>query len=259
MGLVGLTVLMFLIASGFSAETDYPVKPVTINVGMAPGAFAGISAQIFTDGVQKYLAKPQPFVLNYKTGASAMVAADYFMKQPADGYNLMWMTPENIVAMAQNPQKFSFKKEDFSYIGLFAYSPFILVVNKESPYKTIEDFIDYAKKHPGELSYGSPGIASGVHLSTEILMMKTGIRLNHVPFTGGAPAVTALLGNHVNSYIGSTGTLSAHIKPEEGLRVLLLDAKRRELPEVLTCREKGYDVDRGPFHFWWKKERLSLC
>jgi tripartite-type tricarboxylate transporter receptor subunit TctC len=245
--LFGLSAVLFLTGPVFAAGEDYPTKPVIINSGMAPGAAAGVSAQIFADAVQKYLAKPQPFMVNFKVGANGMVGFDYFMKQPADGYNLFWLTPENTLSMAKDPQKFSFTLKDVSFIGTLAYSPFVMAVKKDSPYKTFEDFVDFAKKHPGEFSIGLTGLGAQNHLVAELLMMKLGIKLTLAPFTGGAPAVVALLGGHISCYIGSIGTMSQHLKQPEGmLRALVIfDSKRApELPDVPTYKEKGLDIER---------------
>jgi tripartite-type tricarboxylate transporter receptor subunit TctC len=243
--LFGLTASIFLVGTVFAAE-EYPSRPVTIYSGMSPGAAAGVSAQIFCDAVQKYLAKPQPFLVNFKPGANGMVAFDFFMKQPTDGYTLFWLTPENTLSMAKDPQKFSYSLKDVHFIGTLAYSPFVMAVKKDSPYKTFEDFVDFARKNPGDFSIGLTGIGAQNHLVAELLMMKLGIKLTLAPFAGGAPAVVALLGGHISCYIGSIGSMSAHLKPEGMLKALVnFDSKRApELPDVPTYKEKGLDIER---------------
>ncbi len=147
---LAISAFTLIMAPMLSEAEDYPARPVNIIVGMNPGGSASISAHIFAEHVQKYLAKPQPFIINHKPGASGMIGLDYVMKQPADGYNLFWASSDSPLRMALEPEKFSFKKEDFSYIGTFIYSPYTLSVNSEGPFKdkTFEDFIDYARKHP---------------------------------------------------------------------------------------------------------------
>lgn len=248
--LIGLGALALVVIPVLGACEDYPTKPVVIITGMAPGAAAGIGAQILGEGVQKYLSKPQSFMVNYKLGASGMIAMEYFMKQPADGYNLVWVNPNQVARMANYPHQYSFTKENLSYLRTIVTAPFVLAVSNESPYKTFEDFIDYAKSHPGELSYGHPGLAGDIHLYMEMFLSIIGIKLTAIPFAGGAPAVTALLGGHVTCYMGSTVTLGDHIKPGSGLRVLVALASKRlpDFPEVPTSLEKGYNVgDPGAF------------
>lgn len=244
--LLGLVALSFLAGPVLAAGEDYPAKPVIITVGMNPGGSASISAHIFAESVKKYLDKPQPFIINHKPGASGMIGLDYVMKQPADGYNLFWASSDSPLRMALEPEKFSFKKEDFSYIGTFIYSPYTLSVNSEGPFKdkTFEDFIDYAKKHPGEMTISTPGIASGGHFTTEVFMNVTGIKLTHVPFVSGNPAMLAMLGGHVTCTMMSPGTIISHTRPGGKDRVLVVfDTKRYpELPNVPTCIEKGYNV-----------------
>ncbi|OGP65272.1 MAG: hypothetical protein A2170_13855 [Deltaproteobacteria bacterium RBG_13_53_10] len=248
--LLGIITLPALIGSALSASVDFPTRPVIIFTGMAPGAAAGIIAQIFSDGMENYVPKQQPFVVNYKVGASGMMAVDYFFKQPADGYSLIWINPMQVARLATHGRQYAFTKDDLSYIGTLGSAPYALAVQKDSPFKNFEDFVDYARKHPEELSYGHPGVAGDTHLYMEWLLSMIGIKLTAVPFTGGAPAVTALLGGHTTCYMGSTVTLGTHIKPEGRLRTLVfLTAKRvPEFPDVPTCVEKGYDVgDLGTF------------
>lgn len=245
--LVGLGIFVFLSCPVLAAgEGDFPSKPITIHVGMAPGAFAGIGAHIFSQGAQKYLPKPQPIFVNYKTGAGGMMAVDGFTKLPADGHNIMWVIGENIWRLSLEAEKFSFRKEDFLFLGTVCIAPLILVVHKDSPFKTFEDFIDYAKKNPDTLTIGTSGLRGTTHLATEVLIQKTGVQLTHVPFPGGAPATLAVLGRHVTCYIGSPPTLGAHIKPGGNLRCLAVLYPNRcpQLPDVPTCLEKGYDVGR---------------
>ena len=235
--------LLILASTVVAAEVEYPIKPVYINVGSAPGASASVSAHILVEGIQKYLPRSQPFIINYKPGASSMLANDYFMKQPADGYNLVWMTQDTPLNLAKEPQKFSFSLKDFSYIGLFAYVPYTLSVNNESPFKTFEEFIDSAKKHPGEMTLSTPGIASGGHLTAELLMKEAGVKLIHVPFPSGTPATLAMLGGHVTCTVMSIGTLIPHIKGGRTRVLVVFDGKRYpDLPDAPTCKEKGYEV-----------------
>jgi tripartite-type tricarboxylate transporter receptor subunit TctC len=248
---LGFLTLSFFTGYVFAAGEDYPSKPVTINIGYAPGASAGVGATIFSDAIQKYLPKRQPFILNYKPGASGMMATDYFMKQPTDGYNLMWMAVESVMRMALEPQKFSFTKGDFIYIGTFNYSPYILAVNQESPFKKLEDFVEYAKKNPDVLTFSTSGIASQGHLTGEILMKDAGVKLTHVPFPAGTPAVLAVLGGHVTCTLSSLGTMGAHVKPGGKARGLVLFDEKRfpDLPDVPTAKEKGYNIVRDTYHF----------
>ena len=237
----------FLMAGwALAASEEYPSRPVTINLGMAPGGAGSVGAHIFAEGVQKYLSKPQPFIVNHKPGASGMLSFDYVMKQPVDGYNLLWITADIPLRMALEPHKFSFTLKDLSYIGHFAYTPFFLGVRSESSFQTMEDFIDYAKKHPGEMTNALTGIGAGNHLTAELLMREAGIKLTHVPFPAGTQATLAMLGGHVTCTIMSAGTFGAHIKPGGKARALVVfDSKRfPELPDVPTCREKGYNVER---------------
>jgi len=238
--LSGLITLFLLAGPALVDSKDYPTREVMIYTGMAPGAAAGISSTVVAEGLKKIFGKP--FIVNYKVGAGGMIAVDYFMKQPADGYHLQWIdhvVPSNL---AFYPHKYSFTKEDFIFIGTIGASPYVMAVNKKSPYKMFEDFVDYAKKNPEELSYGYPATLSIV--LHEKVLSKVGIKLVRVPFEGGAKVVTALLGGHITCYMGSVATFGAHIKPEGGLRVLAVLGSKRlpDFPEVPTCLEKGYDI-----------------
>jgi tripartite-type tricarboxylate transporter receptor subunit TctC len=248
---LGLAALFFLLCTSQAQAQDYPVRPVTINLGSTPGAAGGISCQIFAEGARKYLPKSQPILLNYKPGAASAVAADFVLKQPADGYNLLWVVQDLLVKLAKDGPQMSFKKEDFIPVGIIGASPPLLTINKQKrPFEKLEDFLDYAKKNPGTLSFGSVGLASGTHLTGEIFQMRCGIKLNHVPFQGGAPVVTALLGGHIDCCVLTAGSVRANLEPAGDLRALAVFAPERfhELPNVPTFMEKGYDIDRNNWY-----------
>jgi tripartite-type tricarboxylate transporter receptor subunit TctC len=251
MATIGL--LGFLVAfagpAGILAK-DYPVKPINIYVGFAPGGAASNSGQIFVEGAKKYLPNPQPILIINKPGASTAIAADFVLKQPADGYSLYLLPTDLCGKLAKDGDQLRFSIDDFMPIGTYGMSPQILVVSQEkSPFKTLEEFLNYAKKNPGELSYGSTGVGSIDHLTAEIFMQQCGVTLNQIPLGGGAPKIPALLGGHIACAFTTPGSVLGQIKPGGGLRVLVSLTRERwvELPDVPTCIEKGYEVDRG---FW---------
>ncbi len=254
--LAGFGILMLAAAPLRAAEAEYPIRPITINVGMAPGAGTSVLAQLLAESVKKYLAKPQPVIVNYKPGASGMVCADYVMKQPADGYNVLLTAPDIHLRMAMEPQKFSFTLKDFSFIRTVAYAPVALAVSNDSPFKTLEDFVAYGKKHPGEMTNSLSGIGTGGHVTLEIFCREAGIKVTHAPFASGAAAILAMLGGHVTCVAISTGSLGAHIRPGGKARALVVfDVKRHpDLPEVPTCKERGYNVVRDVFFYIYARK-----
>lgn len=246
-----LSTLCFLGDSLFAATADYPVRPIYINSASPPGAAAGISGQIFSEGVKKYLPNPQPIVINYKPGAAGAIGAEYVLKQPLDGYNLYWASPDFLVKLAREAQMLHFTKEDFIFLGGFAANLHMLIVKKDAPFKTLADYIDQAKKNPGKVSYSTSGVGGVTHLTAEIFQRRAGIRLNNIPFSGGAEAMAACLGGHVDSNFGTPATAGDNIKPGGGLRVLAIFSNERspEFPDVPTALEKGYNVDHSSFYF----------
>ena len=248
--LVGLGLFTFLAGSAVTLAQDYPVKPITIYVGYSPGGAATNSVHIVVEGAKKYLPNPQPILIVNKPGASTAIAADYVLKQPADGYSLFLFQPGICGKLAKDAHQLSFTMEDFIPIGTYGMTPQMLVVGKEkSPFKGLEEFVAYAKKHPGELTYGSTGVGSIDHLTAEIFMQQSGIKLNQIPVGGGAPKIPSLIGGHINCAFTTPGSARGHIKPGGGLRVLafLIPQRLPDLPDVPTAIEKGYDVNRS---FW---------
>ena len=247
--LCGVNVFLIL-AAGFALAQDYPNKPINVFVGFAPGSSTGNAAHIFAEGGKKHLPNPQPIIINFKPGASSAVAADFILKQPPDGYNLLLLTPDLPGKLAKDGHLLSFKLDDFVPVGMIGNSPHFLAVNKEkSPFKKLEEFLDFAKKNPDKLSYGSSGIGAANYFSTYLFMLESGIKMNHVPFPGAGQTMTALLGGHIDCFISTPATAGAQIKPGGGLRVLTFFSNKRwpELPEIPTFREKGYQLERT---FW---------
>ncbi len=249
--LSGLAVWSLISGSMVGAAEEYPAKPIIINVPFAPGGSAGLSAQTFADIAIKYLPKKQPIMINFKPGAGTALAADYVLKQPPDGYNLYWYPVDLPDKLALEGDKIGFSVDDFSYIGNLVVTPLVLPFKKDSRFGKFEDFVEYAKKHPGELSFGSGGgIGSFGHLTGEIIQQRCGIKLNHVPFPGAAPAMTAVLGGHIDTAILSVGSLGAHIQAGGGLKVLavLVNERSPDVPNVPTLSELGFKVDRGTWY-----------
>ncbi len=229
-------------------ESQFPTKPITMYMGFPPGGTVGISGQIIAEMLKETLG--QPVIANYKPGAQQAVAGAFVAKAKPDGYTLLWEAESDFNnKMIMEGNSLTFKREDFIPIGGTAICPYLLTVKSDAPWKTIEYLIAYGKKNPGELSYGSAGVGAMNHLGVELFAYKTGIKVNHIPFQGGGPALTALLGGHVKITLGSTGRIGSHLKAGTLRGLVVFSSKRSEqFPEVPTFKEKGYDAEIELFH-----------
>ena len=248
---LGLSSLFFLLGPyqgpALGAGADYPSNPINIISGNPPGGFISVSAQIFADAAKKYLPKAQPINVQFKPGAATAVSADYVSKQPADGYNILWLSMSLVSKMAEEEGKLSFNKDDFYLVGTFVKTPFVMPYNLEkAKAKTFEEFIALAKKHPGDIPWGSTGFGSSGHVTYELLAMQTGIKLNQVPFKGAAEAMTALMGGHVETMFTTIPSVESQLRPGGGLGLYAVTSAKRfpQFPNVPTYQEKGITMDR---------------
>ncbi len=252
-----LAIMLLSVGTAKGQEKEFPIKSIQLYVGYPPGGSTGLSAQILAEGMKKYL--KQPVIVNFKPGATQAIAADFVIKSAADGYNLLYASESEFISKVITDEAvLKFRLEDFISLGATAFSPYVLAVKTESPWKTLEDLIAFGRESPGELSYSSSGVASLHHLAGELFSQKTGVVLNHIPFQGGGPANTALLGGHVKMSFGSLGRFGAHLKPGAALRPLvILDRKRiADFPDVPTMKEKGFDIEMTVWHRLLAPKRL---
>jgi tripartite-type tricarboxylate transporter receptor subunit TctC len=215
----------------------YPVKSITLYCGFSAGASTDVTARALAGAVEKMLGVPV-VVENRDGGGSTVCAAVVASKSP-DGYNLGVISSSALTIrpyfakMAFDPLK------DFTL--LMAYSEYIggICVLADSPLKTIDDFIAYAKKNPG-LSYGSPGSYGGHHLSIELFADCKGLKFKHVPFKGGAPANTALMGKHLD-FVAGAGQHIPYVKQGVFRMLVLTGGEKRDpdFPDVPTMKEIG--------------------
>lgn len=250
---IPVLILLFLVAMGGfsgkgSAET-YPSRPVSVIVPFPPGGVAELTARPLLAVLERIL--KQPFVVVNKPGASGTVGTQQASISKPDGYTLlvtvssMSVFPEVDVLFGR-PR--TYKREDFAPIALLSADPMILVVKKDSTYKSVADIIADAKKRPGEIKYSSSGVYGATHLPTEMFANAAGIKLRHVPYTGGGPALIALLGGHVDILFTVPIIAFIQLKSGEVTPLAVASEKRHPaFPNVPTLKELGYDVE---YYMW---------
>ena len=230
-------------APWLAAADDYPSRPVHLIVAFPPGGGADIVARIIGQALSERLG--QSFVIENRPGAGANIAAELVVRAPPDGYTLLQI----ISAVATNPwlyQNLSFDFiRDIRPVATTTRSAFVMVVNPDFPAKTIPEFIAYGKAHPGKINMGSSGVGITTHIFGQLFMNMTGIQAVHVPYRGGAPAITALMAGDVQVYFSPMPEPFEQIKAGK-LRALGVTTSTRSpaLPDVPSIGEfvPGYEA-----------------
>lgn len=245
-GLGAFCVFGALSASPVFAQSEYPNRPVRLVVGFAPGGSNDIVARLLAEKLQKSFG--QPVVVDNKPGAGGAVAAAFVKSQPADGYTLLvGASGAMVVGPAIGAPATYDTLADFDPISLLVTFPLVFIVNAESPYKTLKDFVDWSKTNADNSNYASA--SPTFTLAAELLKLRTGASMQRVSYRGTNVAVVAVLGNQVTAAM--TDTLPAMPLLKDGkLRALAVTSPARlaELPDVPTTTEAG--VPNAEAVFW---------
>src|SRR5919106_812742 len=252
MGLLqkGVPVVIGLVAASLYAfiplarsQEKYPSRAIEMVIAFPAGGFADVTGRIFGEEMSKLLNAPIAPI--NKGGATGSVAATGMLKSPKDGYNLLVNTLGGMVLAPVILKDVAYDtNKDFYPIAFITAAPDGLTVGAESPYKTLQDLIDAAKKNPNKLSYGTAGTGVGGHFNSLILSQVTGIKIKHVPYKGGGEYIPALLGGHLDFVIGTAiATLPQESAGKLRTLALLSSNKMKGLPSVPTTVELGIKGD----------------
>ena len=220
-------------------SAEYPDKPIRMVVGYAPGGAADKLVRPITDRLARIL--KQPFVMDYKPGAGAALAAELTAKAPADGYTLH-ITDSGPMTILPHMRKLGYDPlSSFTPISMVGGGGVIVVVLPSSKATDMKSLIELAKKDPKNWSYGTSGVGGVGHLAGEQFKAAAKINIDHIPYKGGSPAITELLGGHVPLLFSSLGAAASHIQAGR-LRALADSSSKRSsmFPDVPTMAEAGF-------------------
>jgi tripartite-type tricarboxylate transporter receptor subunit TctC len=237
--ILGVSFSLHFFHGSAPAQEKYPTKPINFVIGYPAGGTTDVCARPLVMAASKILGQPI-VVLNKPGGGSAVAVASLKIEKP-DGYTI-GILPSGAV-LSQHMRKVPYDSaKDFTPIMQYAVYLYGLVVRSDSPWKTFKEFIDYAKANPGKVRYSTAGPGTPQHLVMERLALKEKIKWTHIPFQGGGPAVTALLGGHVEAS-SQTTEWKAHVEAGR-LRLLAVYGEKRmaDFPNVPTLLELGYDI-----------------
>ena len=241
--------LLVFFASTVRAQAPYPSKPITMIVPFPPGGVADIVGRPLAAQMERVF--KQPVVVTNRTGAGGAVGMAAAAKSAPDGYTiLMALSSISIFPVSDRIQGRapSYEMRDFAPIALITADPTVLVVGADSPWKTLKEFVDSAKAYPGQINYSSSGVYGTLHVAMEIFANAAGIKLFHVPYQGGGPAVTALLGGQVHALASGPAAAIGQIKGGKMRALASWSTERLPLlPEIPTFKELGYDAE---FYIW---------
>jgi tripartite-type tricarboxylate transporter receptor subunit TctC len=228
---------------------QYPSKPITMIVPFPPGGVADIVGRPLAVQMERVL--KQPVVVTNRTGAGGAVGMAAVAKSAPDGYTILMglssisIFPVSDRIMGRAP---AYEMKDFAPIALITADPTVLVVSADSPWKTLKEFVATAKAYPGQINYSSSGVYGTLHVAMEIFANAAGIKLFHVPYQGGGPAVTALLGGQVHALASGPAAAIGQIKGGKMRALASWSTERLPLlPEIPTFKELGYDAE---FYIW---------
>jgi tripartite-type tricarboxylate transporter receptor subunit TctC len=222
------------------AQSNWPTKPIRFIVPFVPGGTSDIVARTVATELSKQL--PHPLVLENKAGGGGVPAMQEVARAAGDGHTIIL---GHVGSMAVNPYIFSNTgydvNKDFVPVTLLAKVPSLFVVHPDFPAKNLKELVEYAKRNPGKINYGSAGNASAGHLAIEYLKMTTGTQMTHIPYKGTGPALTDLLAGRLDFFSAGTPALLQHIKSGK-LRAIATGTPQRiaSLPDLPTVAESGY-------------------
>jgi tripartite-type tricarboxylate transporter receptor subunit TctC len=239
--LAGLRILILTgaaaLAVGAARADDYPSRPIVLIVPYPPGASTDITARIMAEQMSDIMG--QPFVVENRPGADGVVGTSFVAKANLDGYTLL-LTVNSPITMAK------FFQKDMSLDTRTALAPIVniastslfLAVNAQFPPTNVKELVDYAKAHPGQVSFGSAGVGSAHQIAGELINLKAGVHMEHVPYRGGAPAIQDLVAGHIPVSFG-TGPAVMPQARAGAIRILAAVEAQRDpqLPDVPTVSE----------------------
>ncbi|MGH6625440.1 MAG: Bug family tripartite tricarboxylate transporter substrate binding protein [Burkholderiaceae bacterium] len=232
-----LAALLLVTSAGVLAA--FPDKPVKLVIGFPAGGPLDQHARLLSDKLQAVLG--QPVIIDYKPGAGGSVGADAVAKSPADGYTLMLANTGVMVINGALYSKLPYDTlKDFTPIARTTMQPLALLVNNNMPARTLKEFIDYSRKNPGKVNYGSAGNGGISHLVPEMFRAATGVFMVHIPYRGSAPAFTDLMGGQVQ-FMAESIPQAANYHRQGKVRALAVTSRERNpaLPEIPTAIEAG--------------------
>jgi tripartite-type tricarboxylate transporter receptor subunit TctC len=227
-----------------SVYAAYPDKPIKMMIGYAPGSSTDIVGRMIANDLS--IALKQPVIVENRGGAAGSLAADAVAKSAPDGYTILFAQNGLAINVAANPRlPFNGQKDLLPVVGVAA-TPHILIVNNNSPAKSVADLIAMLKADPGKLSFGSSGIGNSDHMAGELFLATTGLQAIHIPYKGGSPAATDLVGGQIDFYFAGMPVGLPLYKGDKA-RALAVTSKGRfsGAPELITIQEagvKGYEM-----------------
>jgi tripartite-type tricarboxylate transporter receptor subunit TctC len=228
---------------GSASAQDYPTRPVKWVVGYPPGGATDIIARLLGQRLSERLG--QQFVIENKPGAGNNIATESVINAEPDGYTLLFVNPANYInASLYANLKFNVIR-DIAPVAAFNRVPNVMTVNKDVPAKTAAEFIAYVKANPGKVNLASSGNGTSVHLSGEMFMAMAGVKMQHVPYRGAAPAITDLLGGQVQLIFDNMPSILQHVRAGS-VRALAVTGTARSplLPDVPVLADTipGYEA-----------------
>lgn len=239
--MAGLSLALAMKGAG---AQDWPTRPVTVVVPYAPGGNTDFLGRLTAEKLSQAIGRP--FVVENRTGAAGIIAAEYMTRQPADGYTLFFTT---ITQISLAPYLYKIRYDpvkDFVPIANVGGNPLVITVGSNKPWKTLSDLVSYAKKNPGKLTVGHAGIGSLSHLSATVFLTRAGIEATMVPYKGGAPALQDMMGGQTDMYSANISEIMAHVNSGR-VRFLGVSSLKpiKQLPGVPAIAETypGHSVE----------------
>ncbi len=241
--LIGSAVATMCFQPVMAFAEEYPSKPVNYVIPFGPGGESDISARHQQPFFKELFG--QDMVISYKPGGGGAVGWSQLNKMKGDGYNIMGINLPHII-LKPRQKAVGFKTEDLVGVYMFHYTPDAIVVHKDSPFKTLQDLIDYAKANPKKITMSGSGKGTANHLAQLRFDKMAGIKTTYVPFKGTGKAVTALLGDQVKAEWGYTSVGAKHADKVRMLAVAM-EERHPSFPDVPTFKELGFDLVSGAY------------
>lgn len=230
------------------ADEPFPNRAITIVNPFPPGGQADLSGRPLAAALERVL--KHPVVITNKAGAAGAVGMQSVAVAKPDGYTILITVPA-ISTIPEVDKLFgrtpTFTREQFTPLARINADPCVIVVNAEQPWKSLRELIDDAKTRPGQITYSSSGLYGASHVPMEMLLHAAGVKMRHLPTTGGGPATTAVLGGHAQLWCSTTGPAAPHVKSGKFRALAVTSAQRHPHFDAPTLKELGYDVE---YYLW---------